>query len=233
MKKLFVITLCLLLSKNVFATEANSVFGGYSSGAGYNYGYLGGARALSGDIDKDGALLRVGAGFGTYKYKVQSLPRNGAEGKVGTGDLMAGYQKFFEKGRVTFYGGVSYGDYHLNENDNFNKAAGSAVGAKGQLELFLEPVKNLLVENISSYDSVYNTYWSQTFVGWHFAKFAVGPEVAFLGNRAFDQQRAGLKFSDINLSHFAKMYVSAGYMKSTGSMGSDGVYGSVGLSRKF
>jgi hypothetical protein len=62
---IFIVT--LFVADLALAKEANVVFGGYSLGNDVSYGYLGGARALNGDLDKDGALLRVGGGYGKYE----------------------------------------------------------------------------------------------------------------------------------------------------------------------
>jgi hypothetical protein len=154
------------------------------------------------------------------------------QGRVSSSDLMAGYQKYFNGGRLTVYGGGNYDDYSLNKPDNASRVGGGKFGAKGQIELFLTPTKDLVINNISNYTSAYHSYWSQTYVGWNFGKLVAGPEVAFLGNTAFRQQRFGLNLSNIDIG-LAKIYVAGGYMRSFGSIGDDGAYTSIGFSKQF
>lgn len=230
-------TLLTILLANAFAfpalaSEANLVFGGYSLGKDVSYGYLGAVRAINNDINKDGSLIRIGGGYGKYKYSAPSVSNSDVQGHVSSSDLMYGYQKFFDKGRITVFGGANYDDYNINKADNSNNVAGGKFGAKGQIEITLNPVKNIVLSNISSYTSAYNSYWSQSYIGYDFGKFVFGPEAAFLGNRAFNQQRFGGNISNIDLK-FAKLYFAAGYMRSFGNFGDDGAYTTVGLSSQF
>lgn len=230
---LLTISTLTLSSQMASAANQNVVFGGYSFGEDVSYGYLGGATALSGDIEKDGVLLRVGGGLGKYNYSAPSAVGGAVTGQVSSVDLMVGYQQNFDYGRLATYLGANYDNYKLNKADNGNRVTGGKSGAKGQVELLLEPSKCITIQNVTSYTSAYNAYWSQTSIGHNFSKVTFGPEVAFLGNRSFNQQRVGGKFSKIKIA-LAELYLSAGYMKSSGvSSGDDGAYTSIGLSSKF
>ena len=222
----------LVLSKPAVAANKNAIFTGFNFGEDTSYIYLGGVSALNGDIEKDGALLRVGAGYGQYKYSAPAVEGNNVRGQVSSSDLMVGYQKNFTYGRIAFYAGGNYDNYKLNKNDEGNRVVGGKSGAKGQVELWLNPLQNLVLRNVTNYTSAYNSYWSQTFAGWNFGNFVFGPEVAFLGNRSYNQQRFGLGFSDIDLG-LGKLSLAGGYMKSSGKAADDGAYASVGFSSKF
>lgn len=233
MKKILLTTALLLASANVFAAERNVVFAGYSFGEDNDYVYAGGATALNGNIEKDGVLLRVGGGYGRYNYATTAFSDGHVEGQVSSGDLMAGYQQNFSKGRVTVFGGANYDNYKLDKGDNGNRVTGGKVGAKGQIELTLRPVKNVLFENISNYTSAFNSYWSQTFLGYDCGKAAVGPEFVTLGNRSFRQQRFGAKVAHIDVAS-TDVSASVGYLRSMGyAAGDDGAYASIGFAKKF
>lgn len=237
MKKLLLalnVSALLLLSNNALAANRNVVFAGYSFGQDISYAYAGGATAINGNIDKDDFLLRIGGAFGQYNYSTTAFDDQHVRGQISSTDLMLGYQKNLGSyGLVTVYGGVTYDNYKLNKGDNSSRVAGGKTGAKGQFELFLTPTKHIVLTNISNYSSAYNSYWSRTTAGWNFGDFVFGPEITFLGNRSFNQQRYGGRFSQIKLG-FVEMAVAAGYMRSNGfSAGDDGAYTSIEFASKF
>ncbi len=167
------------------------------------------ASAINGDIEKDSVLLRVGAGYGQYNYATPGVAENSVTGAVSSYDLMVGYQKYFSLGRVTAYTGANYDNYDLSPNDSANRVNGGKKGAKGQIELTLNPAKNISFNNISSYSTAYRNYWTRTILGLNCGNFIVGPEAIFLGNTSFNQKRFGLNFSEIDLG-FAKGSLSGG-----------------------
>lgn len=226
------IVLFLAIATSANAANRNLVYGGASFGEDNSYYYLGGVSAVNGDIDRDDLLLRASVGYGKYNYRAPALVDEKENGAVTSTDLMVGYQKYFSAGRVSIFGGGNYDDYRLHKNDPSNPVNGGKFGAKGQFELVLDVTKDLTFNNISSYSSAYHTYWIYNSVALNFNKFSFGPEMIFIGNRSFDQQRIGGQFSRIDLG-FAQLSLSGGYLKSAGKAGDDGYYTSIGLATKF
>jgi len=223
----------IAFATNSQAADRNVVFAGYSFGEDNSYAYFGGATALNGNLDKNGLLLRVGGGYGQYNYSTPAVSTQHADGQVSSTDLMLGYSHHFNKSNfVTLYAGGNYDNYKLDQGDNGNRVAGGKAGGKVQFEAFLNPIKNISITNITNYTSVYNAYWTQTSVGYQFGKVTFGPEVAFLGNRAFNQQRFGARFSEIKLGAL-DLYVAGGYLKSSGKAGDDGAYTTIGFASRF
>lgn len=223
----------ILSAQSALAQNANVVFAGANAGRNISYGYIGGANALNGDIEKDGVLLRVGGGYGQYTYQTPAVTGGNVRGTINSADLMAGYQHNFELGRAVIYAGGTHENYDLNKPDNVNRVSGGKAGGKGQFELTLNLCEKLTAQNISNYSSPYHSYYSQTSLNWNFGQFSFGPEVAALGNTTFKQQRFGGTFSDINFFNIGKVYLGGGYLKSSGTLGNDGGYVSAGIASKF
>jgi hypothetical protein len=226
------VILLVAISTSANAATRNVVFGGASFGEDNSYYYLGGVSAVNGDLDRDDLLLRASVGYGKYNYRAPALVEEKESGQVSSTDLMVGYQKYFSTGRVSVFGGANYDDYRLHKNDPSNRVNGGKFGAKGQFELMLDLTKELTFNNISSYSSAYNSYWISNSVAWNFDKFSFGPEMIFIGNTSFDQQRIGGQFSRINFGSVA-LSLSGGYLKSAGKAGDDGYYTSIGLASRF
>jgi len=243
MKKILSLTIktvfLIALSGNALAANtdndlapSNVVFTGLTVGEDNSYAYLGGATAVNGDIDKDDVLIRASAGYGQYNYRAPALVDEKENGQITSTDLMLGYQKHFSGGRATVFGGANYDDHRLHKGDSGNRVAGGKAGAKAQFELLLEPSDKFHFNHIASYSSAYNSYWISNFLGWNCDDFSFGPEVTFLGNRAFNQQKIGVGFGKINIQSVS-LFLSAGYMKSSGKAGDEGAYTSIGISTRF
>jgi len=235
-KTLGIVTLGLavLTSSLAYAKDSSVVFGGGSVGQDTAYGYLGAVTAINGNIDRNGFLARVSGGYGSYKYDSTTFTRN-VDGNFGTADVMAGYQQILDMGHVAGYVGYTYEDHNLSPKDVGNEVRGGKSGAKAQVELDLNLDPHMVLKNVSNYSTPFDSYWTQTYVGWKCpkGKLSVGPEIAFLGNDEFDQQRYGIRVDDIKIIKKTQLYVSGGYLKAEGLGSNDGAYGSIGFSSKF
>lgn len=236
MKKIFATALSFgalaLSSSTALAENRNAVFTGINAGRNITYGYLGAVTALNGNINKDGSLLRVGGGYGRYTYDTSAVTGGKVRGEITGSDVMLGYQSKFALGHATIYGGGTYENYALNKADNSSRVAGGKSGVKTQFELTLNLCEKITAQNISNYSSPFHSYWSQTSLGYDFGNITFGPEIAFLGNTSFKQQRFGANFSNINVG-IGKIYLGGGYLKSSGMLGNDGGYVSAGFASKF
>ncbi len=227
------IAFSLALSIIAFAASADcagsEVFGGYTGAPDLEYGTIGGVAALSKELNADGFLARGDAGYGQYSYDRRGNP--GINADMTNVDLMAGYQKFFGNGRVALYVGGDYENTSLNKTDRSNSATGSEFGIKGAADARLNFDDKTFADMKGSYSTAFNTYWANGRFGYNMGRFAMGPEVGFLGNDAFDQQRIGGFIGDIHILSSLNASVSVGYAHT--DLFSDGVYGDVSLALAF
>ena len=234
MFKKFIIP-ALLLASSAAHADSNLVFAGASATQDSYYTYLGGVHALSGDLGKDGFLLRASGAWGQFTYDRPSA--SDVDGDVAAGDLMIGYQKFIAAGdllqgaRLTLYVGGDYQNDHLSPKDYANPVRGSEFGLKGQAEASVNLLSSVSLDLSGSYSGAYNSYWSKGQLGYDISGIKFGPEVAFMGSESYDQQRLGAFVKDIPLG-MVKLGASAGYADSA-RRGKDGAYGEVGLSTTF
>jgi len=223
-----------LTFSTVAKAESTSVFTGFDAKKNSYYLYAGGVTALQGQdiLTQDGFLVRGMLGFGQYTYKTVAVPGGSVDGDVYDADLMLGYGHFFDGGSISVYLGPNYENQDLSPNDASNSANGDKVGAKGQLELTINPVANISAGAIGAYSTAYRTYWSQLHAEYDFCSFKLGPEVSFLGNKEYDQQRYGAALRDIDVG-FAKTKLYVGWANSDGANSDDSIYGGIGFSRAF
>lgn len=237
MKKIITF-LAVALSSAAAHAESTQIFTGGSFLKDSSYGYLGAVTALNGNIGRDGYLLRASGGYGKYTYD-RGLLTSDVDGRVKQGDLMVGYQKFFaapsvlsKGGRITGYIGGDLQDHNLSPSDIRNKVSGNEAGAKAALELLFNFTDTISAEAMGSYSTAFETYWSRGRLGYHCPKATFGPEVSFLGNESFDQQRIGAYIADIALTQSVSLGVAGGYAHAS-RLGDDSGYGDVSLSINF
>jgi hypothetical protein len=194
------------------------------------YAHVGGVHAFSGDLKKDGFLLRATGAFGGYDYDRPGT--TSVDGDVYAFDLMGGYQFFAQNNRFSFYVGGDYQNHDLSPNDVGNPVRGDEFGVKAQAEASLHFTPQLSLDVIGSYSSAFDTYWSKLQPGYHFGKVVAGPKASFMGSESYDQQRYGVFVKDIMLGNALSLGASAGYAETEGR-GEDGAYGEVALSWSY
>ena len=235
LKNLLLAAAALAVFSNSAEAKSTSIFAGTSFTEDSDYTYIGGVTALNSDLDKDGFLARALIGAGGYDYS--RTPSPSVDGDVISGDIMVGYQKFFgdnplTASRITLFAGIDHQNHDLSPNDPANQVNGSETGFKTQLEAEFKPTKTTQFDILGSYSTAFDTYWVKTQFGCNALGVNIGPELAFLGNEAFDQQRYGLFVNQINLVNTLDLGISAGYADSS-RRGDNGLYGEVGLTYSF
>lgn len=215
-------------------TQSSEVFAGYNGWTDYDYGYIGGVTALNHDMKSDGWLVRGNVGYGQYSYSSMAVSGTNTVDMT-NGNMMMGYQKFLagpNGGRIAVYLGVDYEDDSLSKVDSTNPVRGDEFGLIGRAELRLNLDGKTFLNEEASYSSAFDSYISSTRYGFNFGQFAVGPEVEFLGNQAFDSQHFGLFVGDIRLADTLTASVSGGYEHSARQFSSGG-YGNVSVGYGF
>ena len=236
MKKVLTVAALLLMAGWRSADAADPVldaFGGFSVQPYAQYGYVGGAAALNGNITTNGFLTRLSGGVGGYSY--QTLPGMRQAVSQQQADAMVGYQIYLGATRLMAYGGIE-----LQSHENADPAAverGSTIGGKGQIEFYSPFGEKFFGWGMASLSSNYTSYFSKAKIGYRVTDtISIGPEGMAQGSSQYNQASTG---GAISFRVFgAELQFSGGYLwdlRSRGGASSDasGLYGQVGLSSRF
>lgn len=196
--------------------------------------YLGGFHALNGDLDLDGYLIRASVGYGDFDYNTVAVTGLGVDGDAFAADLMGGYQHYFWDNTFRFSGfvGIDYQNVDVSPNDPGNTATGSETGVKGLLDLTAMLSENVDMNANVSYSTAFETYYGSATVGYDFGPLTLGPEITFLGNEEYDQQRFGARVSDINVGNVFGLSLNAGHAEGSGTA-DDSFYAGLTIDRSF
>ena len=224
----------LLSGTAALAAESTSLFTGADTRDDSNYFYLGGIKAISGDLDQSGWLLRGVVGYGEYEYQTTAVP----SGEVDVDQLSVqagvGYQRVVDDTRLSFFTSVDYQDHDDSPADVMNSVRGDETGVAFQAEIDTTSGDwNYGV--MASYSTAFDSYWSRARVGYNTGSVTVGPELVVSGNEEYAEERYGV-FVGWPLSAQTSVTLSGGYFESEGDLSireEDGGYASLGLSYQF
>ena len=211
-----------------------AVFAGVSAAKKASFGYIGGVKAMNGDLSKDGVLLRGMLFYGEYDYDTVAVAGGKVEGKATGVELGIGYQWFNPGNRFSLYGGIDHQDYDLSPNDTGNTVNGAKTGVaiQAEIETLGSPWYGGL---IGKYSGVYDSYWVRGRVGHAFGSVTIGPEVILGGNKEYDETRYGL-FLDMSVSKSITLSLSAGQREAEGKRAradQTGGYVAVSIATRF
>jgi len=164
------------------------LFGGLSVISHSTYGYAGGVYAFNRNLDRNGWLLRIAGGYGRYDYYRTAGLNQGVDFQNGT--VSIGYQAFLGTVRLSGYVGADV--EHHDNNDPLAEIEGTKWGVKGQGEI-LAPFGGVgYAYLLGTMSSVWNNYLVLGKLGYNITNaISVGPQVMALGNKRFDNLRAG------------------------------------------
>ncbi|MDX1950183.1 MAG: cellulose biosynthesis protein BcsS [Rickettsiales bacterium] len=219
----------------LYSTASNSassdVFGGASFIKDASHGFIGAVTATNGDITQEGFLVRGSAGAGQYDYDNRNVAGGDVETNFGSIDLLGGYQAFFQNNQtLKFYVGGSWENHQLSPKDYNAEVRGTEFGLKSQVEYYAN-FNNVVTNAIGAYSTGFDTYFTLANVGYDFGGFAFGPEVAFLGNEGFHQQRVGGFLGNIEIGDVI-LSLSSGYAFASG-VAEQSIYGGFNFTRRF
>ncbi len=228
-----IVALFLLIIGQANAADT-AVFTGVSAANNSTFGYIGGVKAMNGDLSKSGLLLRGMLSYGEYDYGTTAVVGGNVDGRAFGGELGVGYQWVNPGNRVSLYGGVDYQDHNLSPNDTSNEVNGSKTGAaiQAEYETLGSPLYGSL---IGKYSTAFDAYWARGRVGYAFGSITVGPEVILGGNKEYDEARYGL-FLNTPISKSLILSFSAGYRNAEGDNARNdqtGGYGAVNITASF
>jgi len=210
------------------------VFAGISSGSKSTFTYLGGVRAMNGDLFRQGALMRGMISYGKYDYDTTAVAGNKVNAKASGIELGVGYQWVNPGNRFSIYGGIDYQDHALSPNDPINEVNGSKTGAaiQAEFETLGSPWHGSV---IGKYSGAYDTIWARGRVGYSFGAVTIGPEAIHGANKEYKENRYGL-FLNVPVSKATALSFSAGHRKSEGGQArssQSGSYLGANLSANF
>lgn len=222
-----------LVVGQAFAADTD-VFAGFSSASRSKFAYVGGIKAMNGDLEKNGLLLRGMIFSGRYDYDTVGVASGKVDGKLVGAELGVGYQWFNPGSRFSLYGGIDHPDHDLSPDDPGNKVKGSKTGAQVQAEI--ETRGSPLYGNlIAKYSSAWGSYWVRGRAGYTFGSVVVGPEAIGMGSESFKEHHYGL-FLAVPVSKATSLSLSAGHRTSTGKNAradQTGSYVDLGFDVKF
>jgi hypothetical protein len=169
------------------------VFSGVDAGRNSTFVWAGATAIPFGTLVEDGLRLRIMGGFGSYDYHTSATAGGTNSGRISSGELMAGYHKSFGAAVVTGYLGLDVKHYSLQYADPANPESGTHAGIKAMIELYARTAASWFVTAYGNISSVFGNYSARAALHHELMPgLALGVEGALLGDRRYDEQRAGL-----------------------------------------
>jgi Cellulose biosynthesis protein BcsS len=171
-----------------------------------------GTMALTDNLRESGARARVEALAGAYDYKIKDTGQI-VRGTQIEGGALVGYEWIWRNAALAGYIGLNVRDNQLSAYDPDNSVVGTAAGLKMVAEAYANPTDNTMVSAYGSYSTAHHAYYGRVKAGFAlFGQTFVGPEVTFLGDDFFNQWRAGLHLTGLQVG-MLKLGVAAGYVQ--------------------
>jgi hypothetical protein len=197
-------------------------------------GNAGGIYALNGNLDAPGWLVRGQFTYVGYDFNTTLAPSGTGHGTFTDGSGAIGYQVIGNGLVASGFVGLDYQNYAINPAAAATPGIGDRLGA-----IFFGRIATMgSTEYPSSIDGDFSTandsFWVRGRTGIRSGSFTVGPEVADLGNSAYDEVRVG-GYASYDLSRYVIVQGDLGYADATrgtnnsGGRGGSGAYGGVTL----
>jgi hypothetical protein len=154
-------------------------------------GFGGGVFALNGSLDADGVLFRGEYTHVGYDFSSTLSSTGSAHGTLSRGNAEVGYQIVRYGINSSLFVGPDYQDFSVSPSGAGNAKLNDKLGAMivGRVARTDSPQIPASLEG--NYSTANSTYWTKAKVGFNFGQIAAGPEIALLGNAAFDEARYG------------------------------------------
>lgn len=182
-------------------------------------------------IDNEGFALKLSAGAGTYRYRSDALSSD-ITGHALSFSLLPGWRFKRDGFVVTGFAGLEIQRHDFSPDDTENTLRGTSVGVRGALELWYEPTSTSMISADVSATSIGPSYSARAAAGWRISdSFYIGPEIAgFAFDDSYRQLRLGAHVTAFKTGAFEW---SAGAGWSRDSDHREGIYGRLGLLRRF
>jgi len=183
---------------NPYIQEKADFFGGIDAAKATMFVWMGATYAPFGTLAEDGWRVRMMGGAGKYSYNTSVVPGGINDAFSFSGEFLGGYRKTFANvfGQTLYVGafaGLHYEDQILIYDDPGNPARGSEAGFKASLELYTRVAERFIVTAFGSASTVHEKYYAKTTLLYELNDmWALGGEVATMGDARFKENRAGL-----------------------------------------
>ncbi|HEV8015053.1 MAG TPA: cellulose biosynthesis protein BcsS [Stellaceae bacterium] len=153
--------------------------------------FAGGVFAANGTLDSDGLLFRGEYTYVGYDFTSALSSSGSAHGTLNRANAEVGYQLVRYGINSSLFVGPDYQDFNTTPSAAGNGKLSDKLGAMfvGRVARTDSPQIPASLEG--NYSTANSTYWSKAKVGINFGQITVGPEIALLGNAAFDEARYG------------------------------------------
>lgn len=158
-----------------------------------------------GGLDSDGARVRLGSGYGKYKYTVPErfyytcpkpsliCPAVPIRARVSFGDVLAGYQMSYGRFTAKAFAGVAIDTQALAPSDPNNAGAGRASGFKAVIETWTNITPTIWASVDGSWTGAHEGQSIQARLGYRLLPgLSIGIEEGKVSNVAGHQFRSGL-----------------------------------------
>lgn len=183
---------------NPYINRKADFFGGIDAAHATTFAWLGMSYAPIGALADDGWRIRFMGGAGLYSYRTSIAPGGINDANVFSAELLGGYRKTFDIlfGHRLYAGafaGLHHEDQILAYPDPSNPARGSETGIKGSLELYSRMWERYIASAFGSLSSVHKKYYAKASLLYELNEtWAMGGEIAAMGDARYDEQRVGL-----------------------------------------
>lgn len=229
-KKVSVAGFALLVAFTGIATADNTIlFAGVDAREESDVGYAGLTYYFNNDILSDGFLVRAAASRANYEYTTDF---GETDADVIGYELMVGYQRVWDSFTARGLIGLDYEDHDFSPDNVFDDNRGSDTGVKVRAEVETDFSSPDYASLFVSYGSAKERYWARLRGGREFSGLVVGPELIFLGDQEYDEQRLGA-FLMLKTLIPVSLAVSAGYADPDTDRGDSGPYLAFEISKTF
>ena len=191
-----------------------------------------GARfALGRGIDRTGWIFSAGLGRGRYRYATDNVPEGTVVGTIDAGDLAIGRQWITPGYGGAVLLGLAFESQRLRPRDPGNAASPDRFGLRIQAEGWAKPSTAVLIAASANFSTINRSYGLFLKVGHRLSgSLRLGPSLAMIGNRDYDELRAGILVDGIS---FRRMTFGFGGGIALFDDGRNGTFAGLTAYRKF
>lgn len=149
-------------------------------------------------LDREGFTLQLLGSGGRNRYNSGALGNATVTGTEAETQLLPGWR--FKDGRLELkiFAGIDIKQDTTSPNDPSNRLHGTHVGARGAVNLWLEPTPTTMLSADASLSSIATGYSARLAYGWRLQDwFYIGPEAQAFACIGYDQVRFGIHLTGL------------------------------------
>ncbi|MEM7751148.1 MAG: cellulose biosynthesis protein BcsS [Pseudomonadota bacterium] len=165
-------------------------YGGIDFAKDAYYYYGGFDMAVRGDVRRSGMMLRGTIGFSDYDYASNAVAGSSVEGDFREISGSVGWKITRQYSSMSFYAGADYRNHSQDPEDSNAAVSGGKFGGVFSADYRFDNGRAYLtLEGL--YATAFNSYRGTIRGGYTIESVTFGPEVALIGDDAFNAQRFG------------------------------------------